>query len=172
MRQRLGGEQAQPGIEKTVSTVMAPETTKPIDSAIRVVVGSRALRVGVPAAHLHVAQALGAGGDQVVLADLVEQRGPHDQREVGQIDQHQRQHRAAPGAGRCRRRTRPSRGWRRSSAAPRWGRSRAAGPCPTANAAISSRPSHHSGIEYSVSVVPVVIRSMALPRFQALMTPR
>ena len=59
----------------------------------------------------------------------------------------------------------------RASAGRRSGRGRAAVPIPTANTAISTSPSHHSGIEYSVSDDPVENRSKASPFFHALRMP-
>ena len=68
--------------------------------------GQQRVADGVPAAHLDVAQPLGPGGGQVVLAELVEQRRAHDQRVVGEVGQGQRDHRQRRGARRCR--ARPS----------------------------------------------------------------
>jgi hypothetical protein len=51
------------------------------------------------------------------------------------------------------------------------GNSPGSGPIPTASRAISIIPSHHSGIEYSVSEAPVDTLSKEPPRFQAPRTP-
>ena len=70
--------------------VMAPDTTKPRVEGDQG--GRRQQRVGhgVPPAHRDVAQPLGPRGGQVVLAQLVEQRRPHDQRVLGEVGQRQR----------------------------------------------------------------------------------
>ena len=62
-------------------------------SAARVVVGSSALGTACRRRTSHVAQALGARGDQVVLAELVEQRRPHDQRVLREVGEGERDHR-------------------------------------------------------------------------------
>jgi hypothetical protein len=71
--QRVGGQQAQPGIEKTVSTVIAPETMKPRLSETRVTTGQERVADAVPPSYEHVVEPLGASGLEVVLAHLVQQ---------------------------------------------------------------------------------------------------
>ena len=136
-----------PGIEKIVSIVMAPETTKPMLSATSVVVGSSALRTACRRRTSHVAQTLGPGRHQVVLAELVEQRGPHDQRVLGEVGQGERE----TGSVRCQAVSSiplsDARVGVDRSAARRSGRCRGTARSRPRSAAIRSSPSHHSGIE-------------------------
>ena len=79
-----------PGHEKTVSTVMAPETTNPRLMNTSVIVGSIAFGTACAPAHQLVHEPLGPGDREVVLAHLVDQRGTHHQRVLGEVDRGQR----------------------------------------------------------------------------------
>ena len=74
-----------PGHEKTVSTAIAPERTKPKLIAISVVEGSSALRTAWRFRTCDVAQPLRARERQVVLAHRVEQRRAHDERVLAEV---------------------------------------------------------------------------------------
>ena len=136
-----------PGMEKTVSIVIAPRDHEPdVERDHR---RRRQQRVadGVPVAHDDVAQALGPRRLQVVLTQLVEQRAAHDQGVLRQVGERQRGHRQdqVPGGVEDAVQRRPGR--RPASAARRSGRCPGTNPKPTPSPAISIRPSHHSGIE-------------------------
>ena len=118
------------GSRRPSRSVIAPETTKPMLRAMSVVVGSSALRHGVPAAHHDVAQPLGAGGGQVVLAELVEQRAAHDQRVVGEVGQGQRDDRQRQVPGGVERRPPASPGRRPTECSPPVGKMPGIGPEP------------------------------------------
>ena len=80
-----------PGQEKTVSTVIAPEMTKPKLIAMSAVDGQERVADGVPVAHLHVAQALRAREGEVVLAHDVHDRRAHDQRVLAEVRDRERE---------------------------------------------------------------------------------
>ena len=109
---------------------------------------------GVPAAHEVVPQPLGPGRREVVLAELVEQRGAHDQRVLREVGQGQGRGRAGTGATATSRMPSSDLLGVRASTMPAAREQPREGPMPVLNRISSIMPSQNSGIAYSVSVHP------------------